>query len=415
MVDNYSDSEDIKAEVKALLEFAASKNLDKLDSKINEFNPFKVLRIQDHEIRHSNVLAWLIDPNGHHGLGDTVFKNFLFEILKDHMVLGTLRIEDVIGASFEDLYVLREWRKIDILAVSETNDTLMVIENKVNADESKKQLGDYVKIINEHDKYGKYKKVFVFLTLDGTAPKGSDSYVIFTHEQVYDIVRSTVEIRKDYMNSKVYDFIQQYLKVLEGKTMQETELTKLCGEIYKEHKDAINMIIEYGKPRLPSESMKEFHIKTETESFHQEKKYVPVYYSFIPSEWKNLMPTTNKYSEKYLVFAYFNFSEYEKHKIMFYINIGNFPDTDERERFVKELRAADKDQKLKVNEKSKTSTSVFSKAISLKDGKKVDIEWDNYDAVKDKLIEIYNSDEVQDKLKVICGVVTSFKFRDAGK
>ena len=33
-------------------------NLEILESKIEVFNPFKVLAIEHYEIRHSNVLAW---------------------------------------------------------------------------------------------------------------------------------------------------------------------------------------------------------------------------------------------------------------------------------------------------------------------------------------------------------------------
>ena len=32
------------------------------------FSPFDVLQVADVEIRHSNVLAWLLAPDGTHGL-----------------------------------------------------------------------------------------------------------------------------------------------------------------------------------------------------------------------------------------------------------------------------------------------------------------------------------------------------------
>lgn len=39
-----------------------NKDFEKLESKLNRFNPFKVLNIERYEIRHSNVLGWLLDP-----------------------------------------------------------------------------------------------------------------------------------------------------------------------------------------------------------------------------------------------------------------------------------------------------------------------------------------------------------------
>ena len=51
--------------------------LDKLDGYMNKFNVFDVLRISKMEIRHSNMLAWLLNPKETHGLGDTFLRKFL--------------------------------------------------------------------------------------------------------------------------------------------------------------------------------------------------------------------------------------------------------------------------------------------------------------------------------------------------
>ena len=402
----------------ALLNFSINNpDLDKLESIIGTFNPFKVLGIQDFEIRHSNVLAWLLDPAGHHGLGDSLFKNLLLEILRDSRGNDLPQINDIISASFSDLRVMREWRNIDILAMSPANNLVMVIENKINADESKTQLAEYVGTIKK--KFRDFKKVFVLLTLDGAIPKGNNLYIPFTHVQIHGIVQSNVELRRDHMPSKVYDFIQQYLQILEEKTMQSAELTELCGKLYREHGAAIKMILDYGKPKLPPKSIQEFHKRTNTESVHAEKDSVNVFYTFIPCVWNSIVPMTNKYaSDRYLVFFTFNFSDYENHKIALTLNVGNFRDQEERVRFVEqvaEAATADKDSNLIVRRSSKTNTTVFSKPIPLKDGSGEDFDIGDYDAVTDKLAEVYNSVEVQKALKVLDGVVQKFTFEDTGK
>ena len=38
-------------------------------TKERDFNAFDVLRYSDYEIRHSNVLAWLLTPGETHGVG----------------------------------------------------------------------------------------------------------------------------------------------------------------------------------------------------------------------------------------------------------------------------------------------------------------------------------------------------------
>ena len=42
--------------------------------KGKRFNPFDVLRYSDYEIRHSNVLAWLLQPNETHRIGDAFLR-----------------------------------------------------------------------------------------------------------------------------------------------------------------------------------------------------------------------------------------------------------------------------------------------------------------------------------------------------
>ena len=42
-----------------------------------EFNAFDVLRYSDYEIRHSNMLAWLLQPDGSHRLGGQFLKWFV--------------------------------------------------------------------------------------------------------------------------------------------------------------------------------------------------------------------------------------------------------------------------------------------------------------------------------------------------
>jgi Trp operon repressor len=46
--------------------------LSALEALLSRFNIFRILRAARHEIRHSNMLAWLLTPDENHGLGDGV-------------------------------------------------------------------------------------------------------------------------------------------------------------------------------------------------------------------------------------------------------------------------------------------------------------------------------------------------------
>lgn len=63
---------DMNVEKESLLRFMQDADcLESLSKWTNELNIFDVLKISRAEIRHSNMLGWLMDPNENHGLGDS--------------------------------------------------------------------------------------------------------------------------------------------------------------------------------------------------------------------------------------------------------------------------------------------------------------------------------------------------------
>ena len=56
-------------------------HLEEIKHSLSEFNIFNVLGIQHREIRHSNFIDWLFDPNESHQLGDVFLKD-LFKLLR---------------------------------------------------------------------------------------------------------------------------------------------------------------------------------------------------------------------------------------------------------------------------------------------------------------------------------------------
>jgi hypothetical protein len=57
-------------------------DLDALEERIGRFNIFDALRITRAEIRHSNFLAWLLDPAESHGHGTLFLRAILMDLLR---------------------------------------------------------------------------------------------------------------------------------------------------------------------------------------------------------------------------------------------------------------------------------------------------------------------------------------------
>src|SRR5215211_3487506 len=110
-------------EKRRLAEFlVGNSELEELSARLSQFNILRVLRIEQAEIRHSNVLGWLLDPRESHGLGDTFVRRFISTLLLDNeqadfgLSAATVELIDLI-----DVEVRREWRNIDLLVHSRAN------------------------------------------------------------------------------------------------------------------------------------------------------------------------------------------------------------------------------------------------------------------------------------------------------
>lgn len=81
--------------------------LKELDSWTDNFNMFDVLKITNNEIRHSNILAWIFDPNENHGFGDSFIKTFISSVVRkcNHTKYN---IFDLLLQDFHSYQVVRE-------------------------------------------------------------------------------------------------------------------------------------------------------------------------------------------------------------------------------------------------------------------------------------------------------------------
>src|SRR5262245_41185755 len=103
-----------------------------LESHIGRFNIFDALGIARVEIRHSNFLAFILDPAESHGQGQLFLKAVLMDLLKAAPPeLRPLSPIDLDGTDLRGVEVKREWEHIDLLITCKDPGFAVVIENKV--------------------------------------------------------------------------------------------------------------------------------------------------------------------------------------------------------------------------------------------------------------------------------------------
>src|SRR5438445_612442 len=107
-----------------------------LESIIGRFNIFDALSIARAEIRHSNFLAFILDPAESHGQGQMFLKAVLMDLLRAApAALRPFSPIDLDGVDLKGVNVRREWGHIDLLITCEEPPFAIVIENKVGSHE----------------------------------------------------------------------------------------------------------------------------------------------------------------------------------------------------------------------------------------------------------------------------------------
>lgn len=225
-----------------------SPDLEKISLMLAKPNIFEILRLSHHEIRHSNFLAWLLDPNQSHNLGDTLLKWFLKEVFQDEKVAWIDEFE-VDGVRTQDIVVHREFKHIDLLI--EFPDWVVVIENKFGSSEHSNQLARYRKVA--HKNFPNKPKAFVYLTPHYEEPRAEDDraiYVNFTYSAIVQLLQQACDIYSATMPDRVFGYIADYINILKRHVMQDDEAIKLAQKIYQNHREALDFIFEHKPDRL---------------------------------------------------------------------------------------------------------------------------------------------------------------------
>lgn len=242
--------------------------LDELLPWTKRFNLFDVLKISRMEIRHSNVLAWLLNPNENHGLGDAFLKAIV-QIVVQNDDNGRYNVLETLLIDFYSFVVYREWKNIDILLVSDVEKFLIAIENKIDSHEHDNQLKKYRETLATD--YPDYRKMHLYLTPEGEEPNDTDFWDALSYRDVVEALsdqREATELAPD-----VALVVENYLDVLRRDIVEDEKLIEICNKIYAKHKKALDLIFEHridGRTRLVD------IVKTVLETLSQENVIITV-------------------------------------------------------------------------------------------------------------------------------------------
>ena len=312
--------------IQLLENFICDEQLKELEQKFEGFNIFDCLRLTRAEIRHSNFLAWLLDPNETHGMNDYFLKEFLKEVLlkkkneikKINGIEIELKIPESENKTRKDTYnmpsifdidywdmsnvdVYREYEYIDLLFVDNTNKFVFVIENKIDTAQHDEQLARYREIVDSKYPNDTYKKLYIYLK-----PQQEDvekPYIFVDYSIVKAVLEETKKSKADKISKEILMTIEHYNKIIERDIMDKDNIGKICAQIYRKHKIAIDLINKHSNPQKELSAILE-EVLAEKESIQELYRENQNVLLCLPSDISNLdklKTNKNKSLKNYMV------------------------------------------------------------------------------------------------------------------
>lgn len=212
-------------------------NFERLEQLLDTPNIFRILKAKRTEIRHSNFLWWLLDPNESHWLNEKI----LIKVLRDILLSGTnstISIFDIEDINFRKVEVLREHQNIDILI--KLWNIIVCIENKFDTNDHTWQLLKYKNIV-EKDFQDK-KHIFIYLTPTGTDPKDETMRELYQNYSYIEFIRilELILLNKEDLRPTVLVYLEDYLTTIKQEIIGNDESNRLENELFNSHKEFLS-------------------------------------------------------------------------------------------------------------------------------------------------------------------------------
>ena len=218
-------------------------DLARLESLISEFNIFQALGVVRAEVRHSQLLAFLLDPTESHRLGDAVLRRFL-----QRSIAGVPRERanispvDLDVLDLDEVDVRREWRHIDVLVIEPRSKLVVIIENKIDSSEHSDQLQRYWS--DAQTEFPSHRIIGLYLSPEAERPS-DDRYIPISYGLVSETVARFLEARGSMLGPDLRTLLRHYEQMLKRYIVTDSEIAQLCRNLYRKHRQAFDLVFEH--------------------------------------------------------------------------------------------------------------------------------------------------------------------------
>ena len=216
--------------------------------KPRTFNPFDVLRYSDYEIRHSNVLAWLLQPDETHGIGDAFIRDFTVALNEQAKQQKLPPVPVPTSFEADNIRVERELDYVDITLFFKHERAVVAIENKVGetAPEHAEQVRGYEGTLREKYDINYDRIQSVLLTTSHEPGDSGGDFIHMSWTRVHDIVNAIRERERfqSEAGDRVRAFLEQYLEIVQRLTARPGTESSDLATLLDKYRNLLNRLLK---------------------------------------------------------------------------------------------------------------------------------------------------------------------------
>ncbi len=215
-----------------------------LTQYVKRFDLFKVMGVSTKELVHSNIIAALLNEHESHGLGAELRDAYVASLSTCRCSTSPVPphiLESTVGQRAK---ISRELAQIDIVLDFHDLRLVVAIENKIWAKDQQDQIRRYQKTLRELYPHHTHHAL-VYLT-----PTGRDSPTIDkdsslpVYYQSYGQLAELLRQHQSRANPAASSFIEQMVSHIEKTMTGNSDLRKLCLNIFLQNQDAYHHLFE---------------------------------------------------------------------------------------------------------------------------------------------------------------------------
>lgn len=224
---------------KIFIDLLDDPEFSEISSSEAKFNVFEALGVKRQEIRNSDFLAYMLDPNRSHGLRDKPLRKFLLKCSSLNLSTEVFNPIELRLTTLDNVSVYREKYRVDII-IENPGKWVVFVENKIDAGEGGNQLNRYEDLISSE--YDNLPCLLIYLTPEGVEAS-NDNWLPVSHRTICECFSELVN--EEPVSSSVLIALEDYIDYMESHVLDDTRIADICRSVYKKHREVIDLIVEH--------------------------------------------------------------------------------------------------------------------------------------------------------------------------